>query len=411
MGKLNINNISAGLQQVKSVAESLANISHYELVPLEYIEPAEKNPFSENDDDQSRYEVAMSIQANGLIEPLAVNKKSPEKYTLISGEHRFTAIRQYLSDKFSKVPCMVFEGLTDDEAELKLYEANNQREYTAEQKFRRYQELDALLRRMKESGTYHGAIQKGLAERLGVSTRQIRKYQAVMELPAEKRQAVIAGKISINDASRSVKPKTAWNPEAHDRETGDEKSGTGSAFEENRPSDSLNEEEIGPTMRPQGGDQREDHGKSGTSSAFGRARPEDPFDGDGAGSIQESENADSPISDDQIKTAIKQHYLGKRAELFLFYLFQVPTTQEAISELKPDYGYSGGTVAFGKGLTGDCTAKPARLEINWERSNVTLTYSQVDAMVRGMIRAGEWVSRAQAEDLILKHLDGGDRKK
>ena len=373
MGKLNINNISAGLQQVKSVAESLANISHYELVPLEYIEPAEKNPFSENDDDQSRYEVAMSIQANGLIEPLAVNKKSPEKYTLISGEHRFTAIRQYLSDKFSKIPCMVFEGLTDDEAELKLYEANNQREYTAEQKFRRYQELDALLRRMKESGTYHGAIQKGLAERLGVSTRQIRKYQAVMELPAEKRQAVIAGKISINDASRPAKLKTAWNPETHDRKTGD--------------------------------------GKSGTGSAFGKGQPEDSLGGNGTGSAQESENADSPLSDDQIKTAIKQHYLGKQADLFLFYLFQVPTTQEAISELKPDYGYSGGTVAFEKGSTGDCTAKPARLEINWERSNVTLTYSQVDAKVREMIRAGEWISRAQAEDLILKHLDGGDRKK
>lgn len=367
MGKLNINNISAGLQQVKSVAESLANISHYELVPLEYIEPAEKNPFSENDDDQSRYEVAMSIQANGLIEPLAVNKKSPEKYTLISGEHRFTAIRQYLSDKFSKVPCMVFEGLTDDEAELKLYEANNQREYTAEQKFRRYQELDALLRRMKESGTYHGAIQKGLAERLGVSTRQIRKYQAVMELPAEKRQAVIAGKISINDAARAEEPKVELNPD--------------------------------------------DDEKSGTGSAFGKGRPEDSFGGNETGSARESGNADSPLSDDQIKTAIKQHYLGKQAELFLFYLFQVPTTQEAISELKPDYGYSGGTVAFEKGSTGDCTAKPARLEINWERSNVTLTYSQVDAMVRGMIRAGEWVSRAQAEDLILKHLDGGDRKK
>ena len=152
MGKLNLANISAGLEKVKSITETLSNVAHFKMVPIESIETADYNPFAEGDTDESRYSLAMSIQASGLIEPLAVNKKTPEKYKLISGEHRFSAIRQYLS--FENIPCMVFEGVSDDEAQLKLYEANSYREYTAEQKLKRYQELEQLLTRMITCNIY-----------------------------------------------------------------------------------------------------------------------------------------------------------------------------------------------------------------------------------------------------------------
>jgi len=223
MGKINFSNINDGMNKVKAITESLANVAHFEMVPAELIEVADYNPFANADTDESRYCLAMSIQASGLIEPLAVNKKSKEKYKLISGEHRFSSIQQYLHWK--TVPCMVFEGVSDDEAQLKLYEANTYREYTSEQKFERYQELDKLLRRMKESGKFSGGIQKAIAERLGVTDRQVRKYKAIDESLADDQKAdVTSGKISVNDAYRIARPsQEPAQPE-------DRKSGTSSAF-------------------------------------------------------------------------------------------------------------------------------------------------------------------------------------
>ncbi|HCR44005.1 MAG TPA: hypothetical protein DIV41_05420, partial [Ruminococcaceae bacterium] len=89
-------------------------------------------------------------------------------------------------------------------------------EYSTGEKLIFYQESERLLQSMQESGEYKGPLQKGIAELLGISTRQVRKYQAVMNLPTDMQHAVIDGKISINDACKS-----------------DSKSGTGSAFREN----------------------------------------------------------------------------------------------------------------------------------------------------------------------------------
>jgi len=229
MGKLNPANISAGLEKVKSITETLSNVAHFEMVPIESIETADYNPFAEGDTDESRYNLAMSIQASGLIEPLAVNKKTPEKYKLISGEHRFSAIRQYLS--FKNIPCMVFEGVSDDEAQLKLYEANSYREYTAEQKLKRYQELEQLLTRMKEDGKYQGAIQKGIAIRLGVSAHQVRKYKKITEsLSEEQQQKVIDGEISIDRAYQLAQPAPTVAAEQPIPLMDNEKSGRASAF-------------------------------------------------------------------------------------------------------------------------------------------------------------------------------------
>ena len=365
MGKLNVGNITAGLDKVKSVAESLANVSDFKLIPLEYIRPAQYNPFADHDTDQSRQEVAASIQANGLLEPLVVNKKSDEEYTLISGEHRFTAIKQYLAERFKIVPCMVFENQSDDAAQLKLYEANRQREYTQEEKFKRYQDLEALFNRRKESGDYHGPIQLGIASLLGVSDRQIRKYKAITEnLPAEAQEAILQGELSINDAARMV--TQTKNPEEPPEEP---KTGTGSGFSES-------------------------------------SSDEPPLENDTPSPDQPPENATNPqhLTKVKIQYALKQHYQQKKDKLFIFYLFQVPTTQEAIPELKPDCGYSGGSVIFEDGTHGDCTAWSTRLEISYQRIREMLTYSQVDSVIREMIRSGEWLPEDQQKKLILKHI-------
>lgn len=372
MGKMNLANINSGLNKVKAITESLANVARFEMIPTDSIELADYNPFSDNDSDESRYSLAMSIQASGLIEPLAVNKKSSEKYKLISGEHRFTAIQQYLHWK--TVPCMVFEGITDDEAQLKLYEANTYREYTSEQKFERYQELEKLLRRMKDSGKFSGGIQKAIADRLGVTDRQVRKYKAIDEtLTDEVKQAVKSGKVSVNDAYKMARPEPV-------------KTGISS---------DLDLTEVAQTAEPIESIETPKEEKSGTSSGFEDNEAEEEWN--------QPEQSDESFWQDKIKFALKRHY--DVHDIYLYYLFEVPTTQDAIRDkLKPRYGGGGGTVFFSNGEHGFCTLQTTKLELSYKTKRTEITYTQVDSYIRDMIRNDEWLIKAEAKSVIKKFI-------
>ena len=53
---------------------------------------------------------------------------------------------------------------------------------------------------MKVSGEYKGGLQKGIAEILNVTKRQVAKYSSIEKLPPDVQQQVIDGTISINKA-------------------------------------------------------------------------------------------------------------------------------------------------------------------------------------------------------------------
>lgn len=397
MGKINVGNITAGLNKVKSLTEALSKVSRHEMIPVEYIEPADSNPFAENDTDESRYELAMSIQANGLLEPLVLNKKSDTCYKLIAGEHRFTAIKQYLPE-VKNVSSMVFEGISDDEAQLKLYEANRQREYTSEQKFKRYRELEQLLTRMKESGNYHGPIQKGLAELLGVSTRQVRKYKGIIQnLSEEDQQQVMEGKLSVDTAYQIVQSQKEedWQePVINDEED---------FVSEDNHDQLVNSGFTTPVPRENGN----------IDAAFPFANERNVQNGTPIEKTAKEEKSGSTSAfsesywKSKIEFAIKSHYDAER--LFQFYTFQVPTTAEAIKEiLKPAYGYSGGSVMFPDGVHGDCTCQSSHMDIEYKRKHLQLTYSQVDGYVRNMIRSGRLLTEKEVSEVLSQRLDNID---
>ena len=199
MGKINLSNIQASLNRAKETAAPLQNKGHTENVPVDFIHLAESNVYNENDTDESIKELADNIEACGLLHPIAVHKISSYHYQIISGERRYRAITEYLHWK--SIPCMVFEGLSKDSAQLKLYMANLAvREYTSGQRFKYYMEVKELLGRMAKSGEYSGGLQKGIAELLNVTERQVKKYAQLEKMPQEIQQAVIEGKLSINKA-------------------------------------------------------------------------------------------------------------------------------------------------------------------------------------------------------------------
>ena len=70
-----------------------------------------------------------------------------------------------------------------------------------------YLEVKELLEHMKESGQYIGGMQKGIADILNVTKRQVAKYSAIEKLPFHIQQEVLEGKISINKAVEMAVPK------------------------------------------------------------------------------------------------------------------------------------------------------------------------------------------------------------
>ena len=215
MRKFNFGNIQKGLDNVKAAAEPMQNRGHTENVPSDYIFPAKENVFNKNDTEEAIRELADDIEAKGLIHPLAVNKISSERYEIISGERRFRAITNYLHWK--SIPCMVFDNLPEDVAALKLYTANLAvREYTTAEKFGFYLKVKDLITRMKDSGEFKGSMQKGIADALSITERQVRKYVQLEGLSEELQQEVINGRMSINQALDSNKEKQAEKENSSD---------------------------------------------------------------------------------------------------------------------------------------------------------------------------------------------------
>ena len=72
--------------------------------------------------------------------------------------------------------------------------------YHINHKYKFYLEVKALLEKMKASGEYKGGLQKGIAEILNVTKRQVARYSSIEKLPAEIQNDVLEGKITLNQA-------------------------------------------------------------------------------------------------------------------------------------------------------------------------------------------------------------------
>jgi len=210
-------------------------------VPVEYIVPAEQNPYAKGDTEEEIHNLAMSIQVSGLISPILLNKISDTEYRIIAGEKRYKAITRYLH--WDTIPSTVHDHLSANAAQLMLHAANlDVREYTSGQKLQYYIDAEQLLRRMKDSGEYTGALQKGISEMLGLSTHQVRKYKRIVEaLPEEQLQKVMDGNISIERAYKLVQSASTEKPDVMENPV----PGRTSAFAEKQ--DAMKEPEPGRT--------------------------------------------------------------------------------------------------------------------------------------------------------------------
>ena len=150
----------------------------------------DKNPFQTRyvDDDDALEELADSIKANGVVQPILVRPSEEEgRYILIIGERRLHASKK--AGK-TQIPAMVRRVSLQQAAEMTIVE-NLQRE-----------DLSALeqAEAFRVLSREFSMTQAQIGERVGLSRTSIANYMRLLKLPREVMQLLAEKKLSFSEA-------------------------------------------------------------------------------------------------------------------------------------------------------------------------------------------------------------------
>ncbi len=222
MSKISIDNIVKSMDKAKETTGVLKFRPHEEILSLSILETNPYNDFAENDTPADIQELADDIKLNGLMHPLVINKIDGH-FRLISGECRFRALQKL---RYDNVRCTVYNDLPLACELRMLYAANLKvRTYTPAERIKYYEKLKELLTAQKAVGEYDGPIQSSIAGMMGVSDRQVRKYERISEnLGEDDKEKLAQGEISVEQAYRIAqgKPKKTEKSVAISATTGSE---------------------------------------------------------------------------------------------------------------------------------------------------------------------------------------------
>jgi ParB family chromosome partitioning protein len=203
--KFSVDNILKSVSQAKETTNALKFKPYQEILPMSEIQPHPENEFAEDDSPADIQDMAENIKQNGLINPLTVNKVDG-KYLLLSGECRFRALQLI---GYDHVRCTIYTNLSRADELRILYAANLKvRSYSTTQRLRYYEKLKDILTQEKAAGKYDGPIQSQIAEIMGVSDRQVRKYERISEnLGDDDKKLMATGEISVDQAYQMAQEK------------------------------------------------------------------------------------------------------------------------------------------------------------------------------------------------------------
>src|SRR5919112_1460362 len=159
-----------------------------EMVEID-IDLIEANSFQPrtNFNEEKLEELAQSIRANGVIQPLLVRRVEDGRYQLVAGERRWRAAQRA---GLLKVPCVVKEIPEDKMLELALVENIQRQELNAIEEAQAYKRLIETL----------GFTQEMVAQRVGRDRTFITNYLRLLRLPEDIQQLVEVEKLSTGHA-------------------------------------------------------------------------------------------------------------------------------------------------------------------------------------------------------------------
>lgn len=155
-------------------------------IPLDRIEPGEEQP-RDSFDDQKLAELAQSIRANGLIQPITVAASSNGKFRIIAGERRWRAAQ---IAGLTEIPALVRNVAQHHHLELALIE-NIQRE-----DLNPIEIATAFYRLATDYGLNHDQI----AQRTGKDRSTVTNLLRLLRLTPRVKDALVAGTISVGHA-------------------------------------------------------------------------------------------------------------------------------------------------------------------------------------------------------------------
>lgn len=143
-------------------------------------------------DEKSLNELAQSISAQGVLQPLVVRKhpKFPNQYELVAGERRWRALKQI---HVAQVP-VVLRNVSDNEIlEVSLLENIQRENLTVIEEAQSYHDLLQI----------HGYTQEELAKKLGRDRSTIANMLRLLQLPSALKNDLETGRITSGHA-RSI---------------------------------------------------------------------------------------------------------------------------------------------------------------------------------------------------------------
>lgn len=199
--------ISEGmLNGISKNTEKVATLEAKENFKIEYIDidkiiRNEKNFYEINNID----DLVEDISINGLNHNLVVRPADKGLYELISGERRYTALKELVNkgeERFKKVPCKI-SNLNDLDSEIVLIQANAQsRELSEADKLKQVQRLTELYNKKKKKGEKVGKIRDIISKDTGLSPTQVGRYSTInKKLIPELKSVLEQGNLSIANAS------------------------------------------------------------------------------------------------------------------------------------------------------------------------------------------------------------------
>ena len=137
-------------------------------------------------DEEKLQELMMSIQANGIVQPVVV-RKSVTGYQLIAGERRFRASKRL---KLATIPAFVREATDEQMLELALVENIHRADLNPIERAKAY--LSYI--------NHFSLTQTEAAKRLGEERSVVANHLRILDLPADVRQMIIDGSLSMGHA-------------------------------------------------------------------------------------------------------------------------------------------------------------------------------------------------------------------
>jgi len=154
-------------------------------IPIDLIDPSALQPRFVFDDAKLD-ELARSITANGVVQPLLVRRKGA-RYELIAGERRWRAAQRA---GLTRIPA-VLRNVSDDKVlELALIENIQREDLNPIEEARAYKKLIDTL----------GLTQETVAERVGRDRSYVTNYLRLLKLPDDLQELLQVGRLSTGHA-------------------------------------------------------------------------------------------------------------------------------------------------------------------------------------------------------------------